>query len=531
MRDERAELSGPGPLLTGGGRAGGALLFFAQLRALARHRLDYPVEDDWRYYRAPLDLPDTLTWEWLAFPAFDTLHATGKLLDWSFLRLVSHDYQGLAVASFALTLGGWLVCAALLCWRVARGDRWLWIPSGAPVAIPLAGAPYWVTTSPFQWLEPAIAYHQALPVLGLFFSAALVSRGTTAGRGALAAAVLVSLACALSYASGALALATFGFGVASLAPFAWRSDPARRNTLLAIGGAVGAAGLLCGLAHVGAPGAEFGVNPLLESRLFEVTGPQDPRFGAFLLALFDRAWLATAVDAAGPWRGAAAVLVFVVPGLGLAVRLWRGSLPVPQRDHAVALIALLAATFAYAVVVAYGRAGFGGWYFTVSYSGSFQAALYAKSRFFYWWISAALPVAVLAWGVWLAPPVARGLRHAVPVVLVVLMLLPKPQWRGDAAHEAQGTPRDGAYAAHWRYDALYERDASELAELIAIDVRRSRGGAGLSPRRRAWVRLPETEQNPRYRPYEAGELHPHRVSLYERARALDANFVERWELR
>jgi hypothetical protein len=44
---------------------------------------------------------------------------------------------------------------------------------------------------------------------------------------------------------------------------------------------------------------------------------------------------------------------------------------------------------------------------------------------------------------------------------------------------------------------LYQRSASELAELIAIDVRRSR--AGLSPRRRAWVRLPEAEQNPRFR--------------------------------
>ena len=99
VRDERAELSGPGPLLTGGGLAGVALLFFAQLRALARHRLDYPIEDDWRYYRAPLDLPDTLTWEWLAFPAFDTLHATGKLLDWSFLRLVSHDYHCLLYTS------------------------------------------------------------------------------------------------------------------------------------------------------------------------------------------------------------------------------------------------------------------------------------------------------------------------------------------------------------------------------------------------------------------------------------------------
>ena len=101
--------------------SGIAALFFAQLISITAHRLDYPIVDDWGYYLPSGRMPNELALEWLFAPAADTLHVTGKLLDWLYFHVVSHDYRGLALTSFVLAFGGWLVCAVLLCLIVSIG--------------------------------------------------------------------------------------------------------------------------------------------------------------------------------------------------------------------------------------------------------------------------------------------------------------------------------------------------------------------------------------------------------------------------
>ena len=89
-------------------------LFVSQLAALSTYRLDCPINDDWRYYTVRYGMPDELSLGWLVQSARDTVHVTGKLADWLFFRFVAHDYHHLAVASFAVCFGGWLVCALAL---------------------------------------------------------------------------------------------------------------------------------------------------------------------------------------------------------------------------------------------------------------------------------------------------------------------------------------------------------------------------------------------------------------------------------
>ena len=103
-----------------------AWLFLAQLVALAMHRIDYPINDDWRYYatggaRGPrFGLPEGLSLDWLLRPARDTLHVTGKLTDWLFFQFVSHDYHLLALVSFVVCMGGWLLCTGRSCFILGR---------------------------------------------------------------------------------------------------------------------------------------------------------------------------------------------------------------------------------------------------------------------------------------------------------------------------------------------------------------------------------------------------------------------------
>ena len=115
-------------------------------------------------------------------------------------------------------------------------------------ALPLAACPYWVTVSPRQRLEPAIAYHQMLPVVGLCLLAwATVStRSLRAPLLALSAGMVVFFS--LAYASGAAVLFLFG---AALGLLSWirRRDEGAHLLVLAAVVTLGAG--LCLALHIG----------------------------------------------------------------------------------------------------------------------------------------------------------------------------------------------------------------------------------------------------------------------------------------
>lgn len=475
------------------------LLFLWQLLALWQSRLDYPIHDDWRYYDRVLTMPGVFSPAWLLAPAKDTLHVTGKLLDWLVLVAGVHDYRWLAASSFLVAVGAWLLCTLRLCFVATPGRPGVRLAALAVVALPLAGVPYWVAVSPHQQLVPAIAYHQMLPVavlgaLGLVgCSPALAVRRRTR----LALALALTLAGSLAYSSGAFALCLFGGGVASLAGSRRAGADGR-----GLGAAIAALAGLCLTAHVLLPLHHFGVNPVVETREHRVTVPFEPEFWWFWSGLFDRAVLSTAADRGAHQRGlgASAAVAFAVPGLALL--LVRGRLRPEARRAAVVLAASLSAVLGYAALVSYGRASFGEFYFLPRhFEGVERATLYAHTRIFYWWISAALPLVVLAWGIALEDLGSRRLAALGTAALAMLLLWPK----------AQHPESRGGYLRHWDYAALYAADAERVRGLIGSDV--------------DWMLQSLRERDPQ----RTSELR-RRIGVYRRAERLKARFVERWGL-
>ena len=496
------------------------LLFASQFVALWTYRLDYPIDDDWRYYRSGYRLPGVLSLKWLFHPAADTVHASGKLTDWLFLRLVSHDYRHLAAASFLACFGGWLLCTIIFCFHTTRNRPALLAASLMTLVLPLAGMPYWTSVSPLQWLEPVVAYHQMLPVLGLMLLALLcrVNRGVRSSAWKLILAALLTAFFSLSYASGAFALVLFG-AIAVALPFIakWRSDELTRVARL--GGVIFATAALCLVLHILLPYLTHGANPALDAREHDLTTPLESRFWWFILALFDRAVLSTTMGWGPQLRGAAIALLFFIPSAGLSVLLARGRLRPQVRGSAVVLVALFVAVSGYCALVSYGRADFGGYYFLELHSEMARATLYANTRFFYWWICATLPLIVVAWGLIAEQLWSRRFASLLVLAMAFLLLYPKEQRQGYT------------YFRHWNYSALYQRDSVELRDLIKRDVTRSRGASMASMRRRKWGQLPAKIRNPHYRFYEKFETYKKRKPAYERARKLGAAFVGRWRLR
>lgn len=434
------------------------VLFVLQLAALVHRRVDYPLVDDWRYYRSGFTMPLDLSLRWLFAPGADTLHVTGKLLDWLIFRLGSHSYRVLAIASFAFGLGGWLVATVGLCLETSRGRPSLRMASLLAFLLPLSACPFWVTVSPHQKLEPAIAYHQMLPMLGLSTLAWIVASKRGMGIGRLVLCGLVTVLFSLAYASGAVA--TFFFGVT-----VWIASWIRREhegaSLRAFAIVVTGSAGICLLLHVGIPAAASGSNPVLETRDYQATLPFQRNFWQFFFGLFDRAVLSTAIGALPTWRGAAVAIVMAVPLVGLAVRLWTGSLEDRDGRIAIALVAVIVATFAFAALAAYGRADFGARYLARFKDPELRATQYAHSRFFFWWITAILPATVVAWGILLGGVASRRVAYGVTWGLLALALLPKPLLSNQTS-----------YFRSWDYDAAYRDDAEEVMQRLRRERRK-----------------------------------------------------------
>jgi hypothetical protein len=500
-----------------------AALFGAQLLAIYEHRLDYPIVDDWSYYLKAGRMPNELTLHWLFAPAVDTLHVTGKLLDWFYFRFVSHDYRSLALASFALAFGGWLVAAVCLCVAVCRRRPVILAASLLAFALPLANTPYWVAASPEQWLEPAIAYHQMLPVLGLILISLIVSSGLgMSARGPVIGIVaLLTLAVSLVYSSGAVAMAVLGASLAVGSMILRRRGRGESGRLLILGvtvAAVAGAGLL---GHVVATLAVHGLNPIAETRKGSPALPISASFWHFFLGLFDRAVLSTRVNSFSLARGLSVALAVLLPIPILASQLLRGRFDGEERERVLIVVGILLAVVCYAALVAYGRADFGGRYFAEMYPPEIEAGLYAHNRFFYWWISAILPLTAVAWGLAFEKLHSRRVACGAVVVLVLLALAPKGQQLDGEAF---------AYFDHWRYSARYARDAAELRQFIERDRRPFRVEQGAAVLGEKWARLDERRRNPRFRPADRTWMPGPNRTLYVVARESGATFPDRWGL-
>jgi hypothetical protein len=458
-------------------------LFLAQLLALWTHRVDYPLIDDWRYYQTGFRMPAVLSLEWLLAPAQDTVHASGKLFDWLFFRLVAHDYRLLAAASYVLAVGSWLGSSLVLCLRGGRGLPGVRVAALVAFVLPLAGVPYWVTVSPLQQLEPAIAYHQMLPMAGLVLLAVLALGEAPPSRMRLGWAVFATMVCSLAYASGAFSLLLFASAALCLS---WASRRRREEDAappLGLAAAVAVTAALALALHVALPALSHGVNPVTEARAYQMTWPFEARFWSFFFGLFDRAVLATSIGPAATLRGMVVATALAIPMLGLAVAVVRGRFTGAERAAATVLASVFFAVFGYAALVSYGRAGFGLLYLAPFADDALRPSLYAHTRFFCWWITAVLPLAVLAWGLMLRAFASVRLANGFAWALLALFLLPKPVSLDAELH----------YFDAWRFDRLYQRDA----ERVHRRIEEERGG---------------------------------RLRALPTAIRLEAAFVERWDL-
>ena len=119
------------------------------------------------------------------------------------------------------------------------------------------------------------------------------------------------------------------------------------------------------------------------------------------------------------------------------------------------------------------------------------------SRFFFWWITALLPMAALGWALALARIDSGRVGRVVVVLLLVLALWPK-------AHNPKS---DTTYLQQWDYARLYERDARVLRTFVHVGSWRGGGS-----RRRTRV---------------LGFAHGR---LYRNAAEQGATFLRRWDL-
>ena len=98
--------------------------------------------------------------------------------------------------------------------------------------------------------------------------------------------------------------------------------------------------------------------------------------------------------------------------------------------------------------------------------GEGTASLYAHNRFFFWWISASLPLTVIAWGVWVESWISRRAASLVVVALAIALMWPKPAYRDLFP----------SYFELWNYQALYERDARNTMWRVNADIQNSEMG-------------------------------------------------------
>ena len=332
---------------------------------------------------------------------------------------------------------------------------------------------------------------------------------------------VLTAANALTYSSGAVAIFVFGAVVAGLSRFVLERDSTEAMSLQSLGLIVTIVSGLCLVAHVVLPIYRFGINPVIETRQFSPSLPWEANFWHFYFGLFDRAVLSTRVDTFSLLRGMGVAAAVLVP-LPLLLRLLRQRRFAAGKDReVVVLLAIVSSVACYAFLVTYGRAEFGGSYFPRIYSSEGFAGHYARSRFFYWWISAILPLTAIAWGLIVGKlHSTRGADWAV-AALVVLALAPKAQNRDDLQF---------TYSGHWDFASRYQRDALKLEKLIDRDRLPYRVEAREVQLGENWAKLSTRERNTDFFPSDRVLFPAQHRYLYVSARRSDATFVDRWQL-
>jgi hypothetical protein len=385
-----------------------------------------PYWDDWRYLRdvTPAGrLPVTV--DWLFHTNNDTVFATGKLFDATILNATNFSFFSVQVFG-VLMLGLLLTLLILLVHRVTRDVS----PRTTPYVILLLGFGLMGNS---YWLQPAIAYHQMLPLL---FGTAIILLLGRAGAPWLRSLLIgiLALAAGFAYISGAVMLMIMALVLIL----------ARRRTLegSSLRPALPVLALLA--AAITTLTVQIWLVQSAQGSLMEATSaspttlPWQPSFWAFFLGIAGRAI----------GLGAAPMpVLIVVAGIFLAtpVVVWKALGTRPDSPTSPASYERFVLTFVatliplYFGLVAAGRAG-------LAPVRDFQSLVaYGAARFHFFWGAALLAFVWFAWYRAVTRIPSKYGRSALAVLVAITVLIAVPKTFAPWYYTTQFAPRATAF--------------------------------------------------------------------------------------
>ncbi|MDJ0923759.1 MAG: hypothetical protein QNJ77_04280 [Acidimicrobiia bacterium] len=361
-----------------------------------------PFWDDWRYLR---EVDETgqipISLEIVLKPFNDTVAATGRTIDTIVLNATGFNFLALQLVGVAL-FGVYVALVVILVRAIARNIA----PGTTPYAILLVA---FALPAMSYWLEPAIAYHQFLPLL-FGVGILLTLRGRTRPVLRSAGVVTMGLLAGFSYISGAVMLVAMAIAYALTF---WRRPfdvaDAKRH---APGVALVAVALFTIASQLYLIN-RFQGSLAASSSVAASKYPWEPEFWAFYLGVAGRA--------VGLRSGPVLAHALIVAGLVLAplvglllVRSRRGADSADVDGFALLFASILVPL--YVAAVSFGRAGMLG---DLPF-GELVAA--GGARFHYWWVAALVPLVWLTWVAFLRDRADRSERQLALILLVVMTI-------------------------------------------------------------------------------------------------------------
>jgi hypothetical protein len=378
---------------------------------LAEYQIDIPKTDDWRkLVTGPHLLPDHLDLSWLFMPSNSTVFATGRLLDYVYFAHGPGNHALYQQISLVGVLGACLLFTLQLLKRLSLPLPWHLLGILSTVYL-LQARSYWGG-------KPALAYHQALPVVGILAILVIATGARWSGGRALLLG-MIAVSSGLAYISGAVAMTALGvalvavdlgFRRASIDTEGYANLRSKALVVLSLGILTFAVQL----ALVLGPTSSMPGPPLAT--------PLDWQFWTFFLNQAARGLGDSGFDPAALPR--AIVINVVLFGLLISsmalcgLRVFRGTHDSRDLHYLVIAGGILLPLLGYLAVVSAGRGNFQG------HDSVIAVTRMAKARFHYWWLAPLITVAAVGPGLFaMQRPVAfkaTARRWFLPLLLAGL---------------------------------------------------------------------------------------------------------------
>jgi hypothetical protein len=354
------------------------LMLVANVLAWLRWGTDLPFFDDWRAYdeRNALSLDPKRLFEAIN----NTISPIGLALDVFAQRWLGGNPLPYQTLTMVTVLGGLLSMQWALLSGVIKDVR---------IRAVLFGFCVFMLQSGSYWGEQNLAYHQALPLLGLMAATCITFRGRLDGLKLRGAVFLAGLFAGLSYISGSVTAVALGMGwlITSLVIRRHVVMTTMAVRLQTSGVAMLLAGVLTSVVQIAitrnpAPGAR--------RQIMDLTGPVRTDFWAFLAGCVARASGTgfTSLHKELIWFGILALAVMAAVVYALHVLCFKGGwCTSSQRRWAAVFLPLWVMVAVYLGMVGLGRSGA----HDPSIQGMGEVFRFGAGRFHFFWVTLLFP--------------------------------------------------------------------------------------------------------------------------------------------